>query len=495
MHSVPVDEKAKEEDKLWTYRWREWLPITEEEYQKEFTDKKKRPPKKLINGRLHYQKYKKAKAGKDIPYYFRNKPDADAEMFRFEAKLDARLRERQKRESWHDKFYNFGTLIQIYEKERKISAKNSWDSKLFWFRDYVLHFFLTEKMCANLEEWKGHFFEFKKFLEVVKTKRSNKALAYASKNHCINELNYFLQVMWEANKCEKQPKLPLFSEKLVNNHKGAKDLIPKEEFEAVYNQIVEFEKTSIPGRNYFSDTYWCLRHTGLRINEILGIGIYNFRQGPPPRQEVKDLLANNNITHIYSYLFLLHQPAQKRRNGTVIEFKPLKGKSGLPQDARYIPILDSTTHNILRKYHNQMLELKKAGQYGNDEKNYAFFFDHVSAQQMRQYIYESYVILGIKDKYKSTHYTRHSKTTDIVKTSKGMSDELARLVVGHAKGSKTTQRYNLLYQEIVEEEMRNSNRDAVIEDAFIIDEKTKWVEENKRPYGMPDFGSALKKKA
>jgi hypothetical protein len=233
--------------------------------------------------------------------------------------------------------------------------------------------------------------------------------------------------------------------------------------------------------NYFSDCYWVLRNTGLRINEILGIGIYNFRQGSPPRKEVKELLEDNRMTHIYSYIFILEQPANKERekDGKTIEFKPLKGKLGLPQDARYIPIVDAKTHDILRRHYNKMLSLRNKKTFGNEDKNYPFFFDHVSAQQMRTWIFKAYESIGMADNYKSTHHTRHTKTTDIVKTSKGMSDELARLIIGHSKGSKTTQRYNLLYQEIVEEEMRDKGRNMPIDEASIIDGRATWRSRHK----------------
>jgi hypothetical protein len=234
MHAVPT-KKMIQGKTVWSYRWREWVEITPSDYQKQFIDKQKKPRTKTIKGQLHYEKYFTADT-KDIPTFL-SREDAEKEMPKFEAKLDARLSEREKRESWHDKYYSFQSLLKIYETERKKSAKNSWNSKVFWFKDYVLPFFLTKKMSPNLEEWRQYFFEFKRYLETAQTKRSGKPISYASKNHCINELNYFLRVMWEANKCEKQPSLPLFSERLVNNHKGAKDLIPDEEFKKIYEAI------------------------------------------------------------------------------------------------------------------------------------------------------------------------------------------------------------------------------------------------------------------
>jgi integrase len=448
MHVVP--RKGR-----WTFRYREWVSTDEATYQKYLEDKTHKV--KSDDGKYYYEKYQTIPLEK-IPVY-KTKEEAEKNMPIFEAKYDQRLAERQKRESWHDKYYQFEELIRLYESNRKITAKNSWDSKIFWFKDYVLEFFLNNKHAANLEEWKFYFKEFKSWLRDAKTKRSQKPLSFASKNHCINELNCFLSLMWDEGQCDPQPKLSLFSEKEVNNHKTAKDLISDSEFNAIYNQLKVFEELNGTDSHH-SDAYYILRHTGMRINELRGIGLNDVRPGRPPRKEIDDLLKSNNFGEVYSYIFLQHQPANiERSSGIHIEWKPLKGKSDTMKDARYIPITDALTHNILRKYYLAAKVDKETKRFGEENRNYAFFFDYVSSQGMRYRIEKAYKAIGKEDDYKSTHYSRHTNTTDIVSKSKGMSDELAKLILGHSKGSKATERYNLLYKEIIEKEANKERFD------------------------------------
>lgn len=192
MHSA----RSSVDPTRFTYRWREWQEISQEDYEKNYKSKGAKNRTRMDKGKLLIEIYCAAKLC-DIPV-FKTKPDADAQIHIFEAKYDSRLRERQSRETWHDEYYDFDGPIRIYEKNRKESAKNCYDSCFIWFRDYVLHFFLIQKQAVNLEEWKKHFKEFKEWLKTARGKRNN---------------------------YDPQPKLKLFSEELVNNHRGAKHLI------------------------------------------------------------------------------------------------------------------------------------------------------------------------------------------------------------------------------------------------------------------------------
>lgn len=447
MHAVPRKDR-------WTFRYREWIEIQESEFHEKFKDKKQKPKTRKDNGKFYYEFYKTIPF-KDLKGVYKTREEAELAMPLYEAKYDSRLAERQKRESWHDQYYNFKDLIDIYVKYRKETAPNSWESKIAWFKNYVLYFFYVEKHATNLEEWKFHFKAFKEYLKEAKGSRNSKVLTYASKNHCINELNSFLSLMFEEGKCDPQPKLKLFSESLVNNHKGADDLIQKEEFEAVYSHLQLLEQIEkIP--SYYSDAYYLLRVTGLRINELMGLGLNSVRPGKPPRDELNKLLEKNNINEIYSYIFLLEQPKiQKRNKNNEILWKPLKGKKGNIQDARYIPITDIKAHNILAKYHRIAKESRSKLEYGDDNRNYAFFFDYITASGLRYRIKNAYEKLPYK--YKSPHTARHTLATQLTKNSGNLSDELAGVILGHSKGSKSTQRYNLLYKEIVETELNNAN--------------------------------------
>lgn len=450
MHSV----KSSKDPSRYTYRWREWKEVSQEEYERNYKAKGKKNRTRSEKGKLFVEAYCSADL-KNIPV-FKTKAEADAQKHIFEAKYDARLRERESRETWHDKYYNFEELIKIYETHRKESAKNCYESCFIWFRDYVLQFFLIQKQAVNLEEWRMHFKEFRLWLTDVRGKRHGKVLAYASKNKCINELNYFLNLMWEEGKCDAQPSLKIFSEDLVNNHRGAKHLISDDEFNKVYAELVNYELATGTSSHY-SDVYYLLKFSGLRITELTGIGLNNVRSGKIPRQEVSDLMLRNGISEIYSYIFLLDQPSSQERDGNgSIQWKPLKGKKKNDiRSARYIPITDKKAHNILAKYYKEAREQKEKRIWGEESKNYAFFFDHISANGLRYRLKKAYDKLSTD--YKSPHLARHTLATYLTRLSQGMNDELAAMILGHKKNSKTIQRYNLLFKEIVEEEINKAN--------------------------------------
>lgn len=445
MHAVPRND-------YWTFRYREWVETTEAEYEKKFKGKKKKPKTRKDNGKFYYEFYKTIPL-KDLKKIYKTKPEAEADISIYEAKYDSRLAQRQQREAWHDEYYNFKDLIEIYTKNRVKSAPNSWESKINWFKNYVMYFFYSEKHATNLEEWKFHFKAFKDYLSETKGSRNGKTLTVASRNHCINELNYFLNLMFEEGKCDAQPKLRLFSG--VDNHKTAKDLVSEKEFQAVLHQL-QLQELAEGNSTYYSDCYQLLRVGGFRINELLGIGLNNVRQGKPPREELNQLLKKHNIGEIYSYMFFWEQPKGTTRKDNNILWKPLKSKKGKIEDARYIPITDKKAHNILAKYYKKAKEEKDKLLHGEDIKNYAFFFDHVTASGLRYRVKKAYS--QTQYKYKSLHTARHSLATHLTKLSGNLSDELAGLILGHSKGSKTTQRYNLLYKEIVETELNESNK-------------------------------------
>lgn len=120
----------------------------------------------------------------------RTEKEANSTLKILESKYDeGKIREKEQR-AWHEKYYNFIDLVNIFDNARSKEAPNSWESKKHWF-GYVLDYFLNIKQIPNLNEWKFHFEDFKEHLITVRPIRfkSKKSLSYASKNHIINELN------------------------------------------------------------------------------------------------------------------------------------------------------------------------------------------------------------------------------------------------------------------------------------------------------------------
>ena len=190
-----------------------------------------------------------------------------------ESKYDERVARVKEQKAWHEKYYNFKSLVSTFEKARKEQAPNSWESKRHWF-NYVLDYFLNVKHCPNLNEWKFHFEDFREHLKEVKPERfrNKKELSYASKNHIINELNTFLKIMATKRKCEPQPRMDLFKESLVDNFKDADSIIDKKEFANVHDKLSDISEIH-------ADFYLLLRETGMRLNELRGISLNDIRAG------------------------------------------------------------------------------------------------------------------------------------------------------------------------------------------------------------------------
>jgi hypothetical protein len=52
-----------------------------------------------------------------------------------EAKFDHRKLQKEQRESWHDKYYNYTSLVEEFIKYRQKQVKD-WKTKTSWFQNY-----------------------------------------------------------------------------------------------------------------------------------------------------------------------------------------------------------------------------------------------------------------------------------------------------------------------------------------------------------------------
>jgi integrase len=105
-----------------------------------------------------------------------------------------------------------------------------------------------------------------------------KKLSIAFVNHCITVLNNFLHWSFLKNHAAPSPKCPRFPDHLEGS-RGIEDVIDPQEFEL----IKDFIKRRKDGKIY-SDLYHILYHTGLRLNECLGLSIGDFMKAPIPHK-------------------------------------------------------------------------------------------------------------------------------------------------------------------------------------------------------------------
>ena len=370
----------------------------------------------------------------------KNEKEAETLLKQLAAKYDARFNQVKQQEAWHEKYYNFKSLVIEFEKFRSSAAPNSWKSKRHWFTNYVLDYFLNLKSMPNLNEWKFEFKKFKYWLEHEATKKrigEGDKLAYASMNHIINELNCFLALMAENGKCDIQPKLRLFPESKLDNEKTSEDIVPHSEFQLIHNAILQMNALC-------ADLYEVLYHTGMRFNEALGLSINDLKKGMPPHPQLIRLLNEADLSPIHGYILLSQQPKYQKPNPKTgkYEYKALKGKPRISdKHTRYIPIINKNCFNTLVK-------LYKTCKQSNSEH---FFLGKITNSIFSRLLTSAYVKCKIN--YKSPHHLRHTKATEIYRQS--MSQALAKLILGHS--SKTTDRYLHLVDEMIKRSKNNEN--------------------------------------
>jgi integrase len=374
----------------------------------------------------------------------------------FEAKYDSQAKERESRESWHDKFYNFQALLEIYITAMKARAPRSWESKTAYFRFYVLPFFLNEKGAANLEEWKMYFGEFKKYLKKVKQVRSKKLLSLNSQNHCITELNNFLSVMSNDSppKCTVQPKCTQFEDKANESLKSIEEVFEDIEIEAMFKFLSDENQIA-------ADLFYVLVKTGMRISEALGIGPRNVIKDKVPHSQLNEMLKTLGFG---AYSIHIYFDRQLDHSGIVAEdeiakYAPLKSKGSIHERyTRYVPLFDKKCSEIISK---RMTAIKKEFQekkHGEDVDNYLLFGRQVSQSVLYNLMSKFY---DFNDQYtrKTPHDCRHTASTRFAE--KDITGALGKFILGQTE--KTQQRYNHLSQQLARINTRKNHK---VFDAF-----------------------------
>lgn len=436
---------------VYRFRYREWVEITQEEFNR----LQARSTRTKRDGEVFYKEVNKSVPQNELPK-FDNLEQAKEYLPFLEQKFDSRKRLMKERKQWYKRYWNFEALVNIYLTERRKTVKNSMSSKENWFVHYTLEYFLNIRQCANLEKWKYEFNNFKNWLQNdARTMKGNKPLSYASQNHCIVELNAFLEIMAVQNKCEYQPKLKLHPERLLNNMRGQEDLVTPEEFNLAYDYLRQ-----VPNKPVLSKIYYLLRVTGMRLNEILGIGLMDVKSGPPDNAPLIGLLEQCGIqrNQVLGHIILKHQPKATERAEGRMTWKALKGKPAIDyRYARYIPITDNQAWNILVELIQSKRQEFENRVWGNNPVDYPFFFDDVSKNKLTYYLKKAYRTVEGLNNYKSPHCLRHTKATELIGAG-NFSKELAKLVLGH--GERASERYNHLNSSIMRENHhRNINFD------------------------------------
>lgn len=371
--------------------------------------------------------------------------DAEAKLFctQWEAKLDA-LRTRIKRRlEWENKFHNFRNLLTWYEAARKEDAPNSWGSDVYALEYYVFPYFLEVKKANNLNLWPLYFEEFRDHLltvEPLKKKTSTKTLAYATKNNLIKALNAFIYMLHRRQLIEKREKCRYFSKSKVNR-KNEESVLP----ESAQQQIFENLKSNYSEAAIF---FWISLHTGMRLNELLGLSLADFFAGSFKNKPLEETLKPYGMV-VFGYIALDSQPKNHLRIRDPItckvERKPLKGKRAISHsNGRIIPIFERTAFNYLVGLWNQQQFFFHEKRCGQNPSDY-LLFPKLNKNTYSSALRKTQVDLAYTKLF-TPHDTRHTYSTWLAEVTGG-NYTVCKMILGH-QSIDITQRYVHLSAQI-----------------------------------------------
>jgi integrase len=338
----------------------------------------------------------------------------------------------KRRLQWEEHYYNFTSLLEQYNKVQKKRAPNSWKNNEHYLKYYVLPFFLGEKKLNNIDLWEDYFSEFRDWLEDKATLiRSDKPLAYSSKNHCVKALNTFLAHLYRQKIIARDVKCEWFGDHLVKK-RNIDDVLSEEQVDLIYEQLKEDQEPLVA--TFFRYLFF----SGMRFSEGLAISLQDIFQGELPDTQI---LAKKLKFHDIQYYGYIISDSQVDDNWNR---KPFKGRKSIEEKySRTIPVVDRQLWNDLvdlsqKKYQ----EFKKS----DKSKKECFLFeglDDTTATRKLQLAFKS-----VKIKYKSWHCLRHSRATWLV--GETGDEPLARAWLGHSS-AKVFERYNHIYQSLIRE--------------------------------------------
>lgn len=335
----------------------------------------------------------------------------------------------EERMRWLTDYPEFGPLIETYIKARQEDAKNSWQSSLYLLKYYAFDFFLNFKKEPNLDQWKLHFEEFRDYLkqaESIKTMKEDRLISYSTKNGAIKALNNFLLTMFRRNKIADLNKCRLFP-KSVLNAKGEESVMGSEAREKIYEALQNRSPLS-------ADMFYVGLHTGMRLNELVGLSLADVFSGFPEGETLKKALEPHGM-RVYGFISLEDQPAlnpHPRNDEFDVPRKPLKGKSKISAShSRTIPIFDVHCFNTLAKLWNIQQDLFASRVFGANPKNYLLFDDLTSDGFYKELLAAQKDLPSFGLRYYTPHDTRHTYCTWLAEKTGG-DFNLCKMILGHS---------------------------------------------------------------
>lgn len=367
--------------------------------------------------------------GKDIT----TEKEADECLKLLEAEFELKKFKIQQRLEWEKKYYNFANLLDEYVKAQKKSAPNSWKNNEFYCKHYVLYYFLQLKKLNNIELWYSSFEDFKDWLDKdARTLKSNRRMAYSSKNHAIRALNTFMQHLYRKGVVSTERKCPKFGEHLLNQ-RTIDDIVHPDEMERIVKRL----KTN--GYKTEALYYRFLYFSGMRFNEGLAISLGDLYQGEIESELMKKKLDAYKIKH-FGYIVSDGQFDGRDRNNHVLR-APFKGQKVISEKSnRIIPIVDKALWNELVDVAEKLFESKPKSMNTRDCLLFNGIDDATATRRLQEAFGQE------KLKWRPWHCLRHSRATLLIGETGDVM--LARLWLGHTS-SKVIERYNHIHQALV----------------------------------------------
>ncbi len=338
--------------------------------------------------------------------------------------IRARIQTKMK---WQRRFYKFQDLIEIYERARKEDAPNSWKDCVNSLKHYILPFFLERKKESNVNNWHFHYEEFRDYLEdsrplKLKTGAAKERLAYGTMNNIIAAFNAFIVTLHRRQLIEKDHKCRQFS-----NHKlrrrGLSSVIDEESQAVILSLLTDLHPLS-------ACFFRVSLHTGLRLNEQLGLSLSDFFSQAPESEVILTALEPYRL-QANSYLSIESQPARHAglREGKLIPRKPLKGKKRMdPGDCRIIPIFDLESYKCLVRLWNEQQALFESKKFGSCPDDYLLFDGLTRSIYSRNLrLAQKYLKFGPY----TPHEARHTYSTWLAEKTGG-NYTLCRMILGHS---------------------------------------------------------------
>lgn len=374
----------------------------------------------------------------EIPPNIGSDDEADAFCRQKESEIEATKIRIIRRLKWKSRYHNFENLMEVFKNERLKESPNNWKNDIYYMEHYVLNFFINQSTFSNMNDWYIHFEDFKSWLDKVRTAKGNSELAYSTKNQCIKALNAFLKIMHRKNKIDRVTRCTQFARHLENS-KSVEEVIQESDTVKIYNELKSINALA-------ADLFFVLVHTGLRINEGLGLCLDNLVQGNVENKAFHEQLIRHGVDYV-GYISLESQPVNAtniRDEYGFVQRKALKGRRRIdPKNNRIIPLINKEVFNKLAKLYFGQRELYQQKKFGENPKDY-LLFDGLNKQKFGNYLGQA--CRNLKIRHYTPHSCRHTFATQFTGLTFG-NVFLCQMVLGH-RDLNTSRKYIHIWEQI-----------------------------------------------